>query len=106
MDYGSRLLMTSALAAACSIVIPSFHQPCNPTRFVGNSEGMWLLVINVAVEKVPLSRNSENLGERKCLGKLRKSFVGLPNAEFFRPFSGEGVFQQPLALTLIDPAIA
>src|ERR1022692_2329811 len=59
-------------------------------------------VIAVAVEKVPFSRNSENLGDRKCLGKLRKPFVGLPNAKFFRPFSGEGVFQHPQAFTLIE----
>jgi hypothetical protein len=29
------------------------------------------------------------LRDRKCLGKPRKSFVGLPNAKSFRPFSGE-----------------
>jgi hypothetical protein len=62
------------------------------------------VLTGVAVEKVPFSRNSENLGNRKCLGKLRKSFVGLPNAKVFRPFSGEGVFQQPQAFTLKTPA--
>ena len=56
----------------------------------------------MAVEKVRFSENSGNLGDRKCLGKLRKSFVGLPNVKFFRPFSGEGVFQQPQAISLID----
>jgi hypothetical protein len=35
------------------------------------------------------AKDSENLGDRKCLEKLRKSFVGLPNAKFFGPFSGE-----------------
>jgi hypothetical protein len=55
----------------------------------------------VDVEKVPFSRSTENLGDRKCLGKLRKSFVGLPGAKFFWPFSGEGVFQQPQAISLI-----
>jgi hypothetical protein len=53
----------------------------------------------VAVEKLPLSRNSEKLRGRKCLGKLRTSFIELPNAKFFRPFSDEGVFQQPRLLT-------
>jgi len=38
--------MTSALAATCSVVIPSFHHPCNRTRLVGNSEAMWLLAKN------------------------------------------------------------
>jgi hypothetical protein len=60
----------------------------------------------VAVEKVPFSRKSENLGDRKCLGKLRKSFVGLPSAKFFQPFSGEGVFQQPrLFSTVISKSV-
>jgi hypothetical protein len=49
----------------------------------------------VGVEKVLFSGNSEDLENRKCLGKLRRSFVGLPNAKFCRPFSDEGVFQQP-----------
>jgi hypothetical protein len=30
----------------------------------------------VDVEKVPFSQNSRNLGDRQCLGKLKKSFVG------------------------------
>jgi hypothetical protein len=42
-----------------------------------------------AVEKLHFLQNTRNLGDRKCLGKSRKSFVGLPNAKFFRPFSGE-----------------
>jgi hypothetical protein len=56
----------------------------------------------VAVEKVHFSQNSRNLRDRKCLGEPRKSFVGLPNAKFFRPFSGERVFQQPQAISLIE----
>jgi hypothetical protein len=63
-----------------------------------------MMLSGVGVEKVPFSRNSENLEDRKCLAKLRKSFVGLPNAKFFRPFSGEGVFQQPQALALRTPS--
>jgi hypothetical protein len=43
----------------------------------------------VGVEKVPFSQNSRNLGDRKCLGKLKKSFVGLPIAKFFRAFFSE-----------------
>jgi hypothetical protein len=43
----------------------------------------------VAVEKVLFSQNSRILGDRKCLPKRRSSFVELPIAKFFRPFSGE-----------------
>ncbi len=43
----------------------------------------------VSVEKVRFSQNSRILGDRKCLPELKKSFVGLPNAKFFRSFSGE-----------------
>jgi hypothetical protein len=48
-----------------------------------------LLITGVAVEKLHFLQNRRNLGDRKCPGKSRKSFVGLPNAKFFRPFSGE-----------------
>jgi hypothetical protein len=57
----------------------------------------------VGVEKVHFPQNSQNLGDGKCLGKPRKSFVGLPIAKFFRAFSGDGVFQQPQAITLRTP---
>jgi hypothetical protein len=40
----------------------------------------------VAVEKLQFLRNSRNLGDRKCLGKPGKSFVGLRRAEFFDQF--------------------
>jgi hypothetical protein len=53
----------------------------------------------VGVEKVHFPQNSQNLGDGKCLGKPRKSFVGLPIAKFFRAFSGDGVFQQPRLVT-------
>jgi hypothetical protein len=53
----------------------------------------------VGVEKVQFPQNNENLGDRKCLGKPRKSFVGHPNATLFWRTSREGVFQQPQAFT-------
>src|ERR1035437_6098561 len=37
----------------------------------------------VGVEKVRFPQNSKQLGDRKCLGKPRKSFVGHPNAILF-----------------------
>jgi hypothetical protein len=49
----------------------------------------------VGVEKLHFRQNSENLGDRKCLGKPRTSFVGHPSAKFLQPFSDERVFQQP-----------
>jgi hypothetical protein len=63
----------------------------------------WLLKYPVAVEKLHFSQNGENLGDRKCLPKRRSSFVGLPIAKFFRPVSGERVFQQPQAIALRTP---
>jgi hypothetical protein len=38
--------------------------------------------------------NSHSFGGYKISGKLSRSIVGLPNAKFFRAFSGERVFQQ------------
>jgi len=49
----------------------------------------------VAVEKLHFPQKSENLGDRKGLGKSRKSFVGHRSAKFFRAFSRARVFQQP-----------
>jgi hypothetical protein len=43
----------------------------------------------VVVEKLHSPQNHRNLGDRKCLPKRRKSFVGLANAKYFWPFSGE-----------------
>jgi|ERR1039457_1090053 hypothetical protein len=60
----------------------------------------------VGVEKVHFPQNSPNLGDRKCLGKLRKSFVGHPDAILFLQISREGVFQQPQAITLKTPRLA
>jgi hypothetical protein len=59
----------------------------------------------VGVEKVHFPQNSQNLGDGKCLGKPRKSFVGLPNCKVFSGFSGDGVFQQPQAFTLKTPVL-
>jgi hypothetical protein len=56
----------------------------------------------VAVEKLHFLRNSQNLGDIKCSEKLRKSFVGHPNAILFLRISRERVFQHPQALALID----
>jgi hypothetical protein len=39
-----------------------------------------LVVMPVAVEKLPFSQNSQKLGDRKCLGGRSKSFVELPDA--------------------------
>src|SRR6267143_7000237 len=49
----------------------------------------------VDVEKVHFPQNSRNLGDGKCLGKLRKSFVGHPDAILFLRISRERVFQHP-----------
>src|ERR1035441_2484468 len=42
-----------------------------------------LLITGMAVEKLHFRQNSEKLGDRKCLGKPRKSFVGLPKCKVF-----------------------
>jgi hypothetical protein len=60
----------------------------------------------VAVEKLRFSQNSKTLGDRKCLGKSRKSFVGLPGAKFFRPVLRDQVFQHPQAITLIEGVLS
>ncbi len=56
----------------------------------------------MSVEKLLFRQNSRNLGDGKCLAKRRLSFVGLPIAKFFRPFSCEAVFQQPRLVTTAD----
>jgi hypothetical protein len=52
-------------------------------------------VTPVAVEKLHFLQNSKNLGDRKCLGKLRKSFVGHPDTILFSRISRERVSQHP-----------
>src|SRR2546425_13322998 len=53
----------------------------------------------MAVEKLHFLQNSKNLGDRKCLGKLRKSFVGHPDTILFSRISRKRVFQHPQAIT-------
>jgi hypothetical protein len=53
----------------------------------------------VAVEKLHFLQNSKNLGDRKCLGKLRKSSVGHPDTILFSRISLERVFQHPRLIT-------
>jgi hypothetical protein len=40
----------------------------------------------VGVEEIHFLQNRQNLGDGKCLGKARKSFVELPIEKFFGPF--------------------
>ena len=65
---------------------------------------MLLTLTGVAVEKVAFLENPLKFGYRKCLGDPRESFIAHPDAILFSQFSREGVFQQPQAITLIDPA--
>jgi hypothetical protein len=53
----------------------------------------------VAVEKLHFPQNNEKLGDRKCLGKRRKSFVGHPDAILFREFHGTEFFNSHSAFT-------
>ena len=69
----------------------------------GERRGSQLVINLVGVEEVRFSQNSENLRDRKSLGKRRKSFLGHPSAKFFPAFSRVRVFQQP---PLIATAIA
>ena len=46
----------------------------------------------MGVEKLHFPHNSEKLGDRKCLGKRRKSFVRHPDAILFREFHGTEFF--------------
>jgi hypothetical protein len=43
----------------------------------------------VGVEKVQFPPEQPKIGGYKMSRKFRKSFVGLPDAKFFLPFSGE-----------------
>src|SRR5260370_15202773 len=49
--------------------------------------------------------NSQNWGDRKCLGDPRKSIVGHPDAILFLPISRQGVFQQPRLVTPVWVAV-
>jgi hypothetical protein len=61
--------------------------------------GPFLSLTGAAVEKLQVLQNSKNLGDRKCLGKLRKSFVGHPDTILFWRISRERVFQHLQAIT-------
>jgi hypothetical protein len=52
-----------------------------------------MLKSGVGVEKIHFPQDSQNLGDRKCLGKPRESFVGHPDAFLFLRISREGVLQ-------------
>jgi hypothetical protein len=54
----------------------------------------------VAVEKLAVYRIRRKLGDGKCLGDPRKSFIEHPGAILFSPNFLRGVFQQPQAITL------
>ena len=53
------------------------------------------MIIPVAVEKLAFLEESRNLGDRKCLVGVGKSFVELPDAKQFLRILDERVFQQP-----------
>jgi hypothetical protein len=46
----------------------------------------------VGVEKASPPQKGGNWDDRKCLGKLKKSFVGLPNAILFSRIPQEKIF--------------
>jgi hypothetical protein len=58
-----------------------------------------MLSTGVAVEKVAFLEKLPKLGDRKCPGDPRESFIAHPDAILFLRFSREGVFQQPQAIT-------
>jgi hypothetical protein len=95
---------TTAIANICLM----WHAPLRRNIFirmasVNRVDGLCrsLAKNRVGVEKVHFLQNSPNLGDGKCLGEPRKSFVGLPIAKFFRAFSGERVFQQRRARPVV-----
>ena len=60
--------------------------PCEPNHLnqlqacSASSSELRTILRSVAVEKVHFCQNRGNLGDRKCLGKPRTSFVGHPSA--------------------------
>jgi hypothetical protein len=56
----------------------------------------------VGVEKVDIRKNGVILGDSKCLGGPRKSFVGHSDAMEFGTSFRRRVFQQPQAKSLIE----
>jgi hypothetical protein len=59
----------------------------------------------VGVEKLCFLQNSRKLGDRKCLGKLKKWFAEHPDVILFLRISPEGVFQHSQAITLKTPLV-
>src|ERR1035441_9111894 len=71
-------------SAADHLINPHYAQnPLLGLAGVKECKRLWVLKNSLLVP------NSRKWGDRKCLPKPRKSFVGLPNAKFFWPFSGE-----------------
>jgi hypothetical protein len=56
----------------------------------------------VGVEKVDFSENGLEMGDQKCIGCQRKSFIGHPSATFFEHDFWERVFQQPQTESLFE----
>jgi hypothetical protein len=55
----------------------------------------------VAVEKVAFLEKLPKVGDRKCPGNPRESFIAHPDAILFSRFFREGVFQQPRLVSSI-----
>src|SRR5580704_3989207 len=55
-------------------------------------------ITSVAVEKVLQWQKLPKLGDRKCIPRWRKSFIGHPSASRFLCEDAERVFQQPRLL--------
>src|ERR1035437_766579 len=63
------------------------------------------MLSGVGVEKVHFSQNSRNLGDRKCLGKPRKSFVGILTRFYFCEFREKEFFNSHGLVTSIETGI-
>jgi hypothetical protein len=61
-----------------------------------------LALSEVGVEKVDFSENGLEMGDQKCIGRRRKSFVRHPCGMFFERDFWERVFQQPQSEALIE----
>ena len=71
-------------------------------RTMGNREvGPHRVITGVAVEKPKISEIQSKFGDRKCLGKPNKSFVGHPDAIYFLRIFVKRVFRQPQGNALI-----
>jgi hypothetical protein len=63
------------------------------------------LLTGVAVEKLPSPQNHRNLGDRKCLPKGRKSFVGLPKCKVFLASFERSSFSTPTGHFKLAPSV-